>query len=178
MSGTFVPTYESCSTATFLHGRTETVRPLTCESRAFVEAFNAASDLNEVSNKKGELFKLLRAASLKHRQLTELASGGYGWDRHLFALQNLSRSKSDKAVPMFQDEAYTNINKILMSTSTVRVSQVVHAGFCPVHPDGYGVSYMGVDDYFGCYISSYGDKCGELRRAMEDTMKDFTRLLK
>lgn len=29
MTGKFVPTYESCSTAAFKHGRTEVVRPCT-----------------------------------------------------------------------------------------------------------------------------------------------------
>lgn len=33
MTGKFVPTYESCSTAAFKHGRTETVRPCTVATK-------------------------------------------------------------------------------------------------------------------------------------------------
>ena len=39
--GSFAPTYESCSTAIYRKGRTETVRPLTKEAAEVSEAFNS-----------------------------------------------------------------------------------------------------------------------------------------
>jgi hypothetical protein len=41
MYGTTVATYESASTSGFLHGRTETIRPASFESVAFVDAFQS-----------------------------------------------------------------------------------------------------------------------------------------
>lgn len=38
-----VPTYESGSTRKFLHGRTDTIRTLSVESKAFVEGMESGS---------------------------------------------------------------------------------------------------------------------------------------
>lgn len=41
LTGQYVGTYESCSTAAFKHGRTETMRPCTTATREFCEAMRA-----------------------------------------------------------------------------------------------------------------------------------------
>jgi len=71
-SGTFALTYESSMTRLFKHGRTETIRPVTIESRKFVEAFFNP----EVT--KSEKIKLLRKAGDFHQTLSRDAMTGKG----------------------------------------------------------------------------------------------------
>ena len=70
--GTFAPTYESCSTAAFKHGRTETLRPLTMEMRELAKQMNRTS--NKSSNE--ELIQLFKKCSKKHVELTKNALFG------------------------------------------------------------------------------------------------------
>ena len=70
-NGKFVPTYESCSTAAFKHGRTETLRPCTVATVACAEAF-------EPNHSAGaeEMLTLLTESSTMHSQLTKDAVMG------------------------------------------------------------------------------------------------------
>lgn len=69
----FVGTYESCSTAAFRHGRTETMRPCTSETKALCEAIESK---NRPSNK--ELRAMIDRCSEKHNRLTKEAAMGQG----------------------------------------------------------------------------------------------------
>ena len=177
VKGTFVPVYESCSTAIYRHGRTETLRALTSESKTFVEALNRASESGSVGRNCKELQSLLKGASGKHMDLTKLAAQGQGWDRHLFALKDLCL-KSGKQLPkLFQDPAYQGINRSVISTSTLSSHNMIHGGFCPVVPEGFGFGYQIRDDILGSYISSYHDSDG-MKEAYKETMLDMQTLLK
>merc|ERR1712150_429326 len=138
--GTFAPTYESCSTAAFKHGRTETLRPLTMEMRELAKQMNRTS--NKSSNE--ELIQLFKKCSKKHVELTKNALFGKGWDRHMFALKNIFlKEYGDQKYlpPIFQDPAYVYMNKIKLSTSTLSSPNFILGGFCPVTEDGYGIGY-------------------------------------
>ena len=66
-----VPSYESCSTAAFRHGRTETIRPASMATKTCAEAF-------EHSHPAGveEMERLVRQASAWHFKLTKEAAMG------------------------------------------------------------------------------------------------------
>lgn len=69
-----VPTYESCSTAAFKHGRTETLRSCTMETKKACEAI--AQKNNNLSM--SELKNLIINCSKVHSELTkEAAMGNY-----------------------------------------------------------------------------------------------------
>ena len=72
LHGSFAPTYESCSTAAFKHGRTETLRPLTMEMREL------AKQMNRTSNKSShdDLIQMFKNCSKKHNELTKNAIFG------------------------------------------------------------------------------------------------------
>ena len=146
-AGQFVPTYESCSTSIYKHGRTETMRPGTMETKAVAEAFNASSKASSA-----ELLGLMQAASKQHTELTKLAAQGQGWDRHLFALRQLNPD-----LPIFQDPAYAHVNKNVISTSTLASTNMISGGFCPVVPNGFGLGYQIQADRLGSYVSSFVD---------------------
>ena len=70
--GQTVATYESCSTAAFKHGRTETIRSATVATRAACEAFNTTENRPSDS----DLRTLLVESSKLHNQLTKEAAMG------------------------------------------------------------------------------------------------------
>lgn len=70
--GKFVATYESCSTAAFKHGRTETVRPATLATRKLCKMI---IDKNRQASPE-ELGEALVECSQVHSQLTKEAAMG------------------------------------------------------------------------------------------------------
>ena len=65
--------------------------------------------------------------------------------------------QAGKTVPFFQDPAYTNINHIILSTSTVFSPNISIGAFAPVTSNGFGIDYMLDDDWAVCNITSYPD---------------------
>lgn len=149
--GQTVATYESCSTAAFKHGRTETIRPATIHTKRCAKAFIEQPGRHTVEQLQG----LLNECSKYHGQLTKEAAMGQGFDRHLFAMRYLANSKGMALHSLYQDPAYAAINHNILSTSTLTSPAVSLGGFAPVVPDGFGVGYGVHDEWIGCNVSSY-----------------------
>lgn len=143
-------TYESCSTAAFKHGRTETIRPATVETLRASQAFADSSKSNE------EKRKFLKDCSNKHNQLTKEAAMGQGWDRHLFALRSLAEQKGSH-LGIFSDPAYSSICHIILSTSSIFSPAILAGGFAPVIPTGYGIGYFPEEENLLLGITTYPD---------------------
>ncbi|KAL5014600.1 hypothetical protein ScPMuIL_008870 [Solemya velum] len=148
--GKFVGTYESCSTAAFKHGRTETVRAATMATKKVCEMILC----NKTDASIDEIRAAIKECSSVHSQLTKEAALGQGFDRHLLALRNLSQ-EIGRTPAIFQDQAYAKINHNILSTSTLASPAVVIGGFGPVVKDGYGIGYAIEDDRIGFNITSY-----------------------
>lgn len=84
-AGKFCLTYEASMTRLFREGRTETVRPVTIESAAFVNSMMDPSKTRE------ERIALMRKASRVHTIGYQDAMCGKGIDRHLFCLYVISK---------------------------------------------------------------------------------------
>ncbi|XP_063283912.1 carnitine O-palmitoyltransferase 2, mitochondrial-like isoform X2 [Pelobates fuscus] len=149
--GQTTATYESCSTAAFKHGRTETIRPASIYTKKCSEAFVRNLSKHSV----GELRSMLQECSKYHGQLTKEAAMGQGFDRHLFAMRYLAASKGQSLPELYQDPAYARINHNVLSTSTLTSPAVQFGGFAPVVADGFGVGYGMQDDWMGCNVSAY-----------------------
>lgn len=147
----FVATYESCSTSAFRHGRTETIRPCTVETKEFCQAIHKQ---DKESNK--YLRELLDKCSAKHNQLTKEAAMGQGFDRHLFAMKTAAeRVRVLDKFALFNDPAYARINHNIISTSTLSSDALLAGGFGPVVKNGYGIGYNIQDAFLGCVVSNY-----------------------
>ncbi|KAL0131085.1 hypothetical protein PUN28_002580 [Cardiocondyla obscurior] len=151
LEGKSVPTYESCSTAAYKHGRTETIRPCTLETKAICIAMTKKQ--NELS--KSELKKMILDCSKAHNVLTKEAVMGEGFDRHLFALRRIAEKSGSVKLAVFQDPAYIALNHNVLSTSTLSSPDVMVGGFGPVVPDGYGIAYMIQNERLGSVVTSY-----------------------
>lgn len=149
--GKFVATYESCSTAAFRHGRTETMRPCTTATKEFCEKIERKQNPASAA----ELRQLMDNCSAVHGQLTKDAAMGQGFDRHLFGLRHIAQS-NDIALPcIFEDPAYAAINHNILSTSTLSSPALLAGGFGPVVKDGYGIGYNIQEGFLGSVVTNY-----------------------
>ncbi|XP_031786748.1 carnitine O-palmitoyltransferase 1, liver isoform isoform X1 [Nasonia vitripennis] len=144
-TGKFSLTYEASMTRLFREGRTETVRPCTIESAAWVKAMESKSSTVE------EKHKLLMAAAAQHQRGYQNAMSGKGIDRHLFCLYVVSK---------YLEVDSPFLKEVLSEPWRLSTSQTPHGqtskldlkkypdcisaggGFGPVADDGYGVSYI------------------------------------
>ncbi|CBN76625.1 Carnitine O-acyltransferase [Ectocarpus siliculosus] len=163
--GDVVAAYEPVLTKAFLKGRTEALRTVTAEVKAFLEAFS-----NPDTSTKRKMLSL-RTAIVSHGRLVKLAAKGKGVDRHLFALLCMAKKKAEEAtaeataakeaVPnggdsngttppsppsqipaLFEDEAWRVLNHVILSTSNCGNPSLRLFGFGPVVRDGFGVGYI------------------------------------
>ncbi|KAF5300377.1 hypothetical protein FQR65_LT00998 [Abscondita terminalis] len=168
LRGTFVGSYESCSTSAFRHGRTETIRPCTTATKNYCLA------INKSSNK--ELLQMIKECSKTHGQLTKEAAMGQGFDRHLFALKLLASDTID----LYEDPAYKFINYNIISTSTLSSSVIGLGAFGPVVKDGFGIGYSIWDNNLGTLVTSYqgqADGAGFVS-ALEKSYQEIFSILK
>ncbi|XP_034386773.1 carnitine O-palmitoyltransferase 2, mitochondrial-like [Cyclopterus lumpus] len=149
--GQTVATYESCSTAAFRHGRTETIRPATIHTQRCSHAFVLQPGQHSVE----QLQAMLTECSKYHGQLTKEAAMGQGFDRHLFALRYLANSKNEPLHSLYTEPAYAAINHNILFTSTLTSPALSFGGFSPVVPDGFGVVYGVHDNRISCIATSY-----------------------
>lgn len=130
-------TYESCSTAKFFHGRTETIRTATPAIRAALSVRASVPSLQRA---------MMREISEAHSAMVKRCADGRGVDRHLAALHALALEKNDAAALNFFNESLYQTSKTwLMSTSNLSLASLENFVFGPVVEDGYGLAY-GIDD--------------------------------
>ncbi|NXA48357.1 CPT2 palmitoyltransferase, partial [Nothocercus julius] len=170
-----VATYESCSTAAFKHGRTETIRPASIHTKKCSEAF--VKEPSKYSTE--ELQKMIVECSEYHGRLTKEAAMGQGFDRHLFGLRCLALSKGSALPDFYQDQAYARLNHNILSTSTLSSPAVQLGGFGPVVPDGFGIGYGVHNDWIGCNVSSYPSRnVKEFLQCINKSLEDIFNVLK
>jgi carnitine O-palmitoyltransferase 1 len=148
--GTFTQTYEASMTRLYKHGRTETVRPVTDASKAFI-----LSLVNPKIDQKTRR-ELGWAAGEAHQDLYRKAMSGQGVDRHLFTLYCVSvgmgiessflkdaLQRPWRLSTSQQPQQQTTYGKTLATIiDDMESFWCPGGGFGPVAEDGYGVSYM------------------------------------
>ncbi|XP_055539996.1 carnitine O-palmitoyltransferase 2, mitochondrial [Wyeomyia smithii] len=147
----FVATYESCSTAAFRHGRTETMRPCTVATKEFCETIERKQNPASPT----ELRAIMDKCSSLHGQLTKEAAMGQGFDRHLFGLRHTAEINDIPLPCIFDDPSYAAINQNILSTSTLSSPALLAGGFGPVVKDGYGIGYNIQEGFLGSVVTSY-----------------------
>lgn len=169
--GKFVSTYESCSTAAFRHGRTETMRPCTVHTKNFCLEVETKKNTN-----KTELRAIINQCSALHGELTKNAAMGQGFDRHLFGLRHTAEVNGMVKPELFQDPAYAMLNYNVLSTSTLSSPNIVAGAFGAVVPDGFGVAYGIQEDSLGVVLSSYSAH-GDFQQALRESYKVIENVL-
>eukprot|EP01104_Vermistella_antarctica_P016221 TRINITY_DN549_c1_g1_i1.p1 TRINITY_DN549_c1_g1~~TRINITY_DN549_c1_g1_i1.p1 ORF type:complete len:711 (-),score=184.05 TRINITY_DN549_c1_g1_i1:7-2139(-) len=145
--GKFVLTYESAQTRQFLHGRTETGRTCSNQSRNWVLAMEDSSVFPK------EKLRLLRLATARHRKYMMECMDGEGVDRFLFGLKVAALGSGQPLPDFFTDKAYNQTFKL--SSSQTPGQRTTGGGFAPVVFDGIGMSYVVSEDVLTFHISTY-----------------------
>uniref|UniRef100_A0A1I8QD12 Choline/carnitine acyltransferase domain-containing protein n=1 Tax=Stomoxys calcitrans TaxID=35570 RepID=A0A1I8QD12_STOCA len=173
--GKYVGTYESCSTAAFRHGRTETMRPCTLATTEFCD--NVLSSQKDFDAKK--LRALIDKCSTYHSQLTKDAAMGQGFDRHLFALKHTAMTNNMTIPKLYDTEAYKRINYNIISTSTLSSDGLLSGSFGPVVRDGLGIGYSIQNEMCGVVVTSYENGCNgkEFVSSLEQSFNTIRRVI-
>lgn len=150
-NGDYVGTYESCSTAAFRHGRTETIRPCTMDTKRFCDAVSGKTDVWD----RNTLRDMVLKCSETHGKLIKEAAMGQGFDRHLFALKWIAEQNNIPLDPIYESDAYRKLNYNILSTSSLSSDGLLAGSFGPVVKDGYGIGYGVQDKMLGIIFTSY-----------------------
>lgn len=166
--------YLQKGTAGFKKGRTETIRPATIESKAFVHSF-----IDEKASKQEKEDKLRKAADV-HRKISTEASTGQGMDRHLFALRRIAMEHKDKPLPsIFTDPSYQRMNHNVLSTSTLVSPFLDGGGFGPVVDDGFGIGYGTTDTGIAFVMTTYRkeSEMQKFKKELQDGLDEIKKVL-
>ncbi|KAL0955000.1 hypothetical protein HGRIS_003925 [Hohenbuehelia grisea] len=168
--GEFTATYETVLTRMFAHGRTETIRTLSTESRDFVLAMCNS----QVDNPNRLL--LLRRAVQKHVSLTREGATGRGIDRHILGLRTMLPSSEKPS--LFSDELFERSQRWKLSTSGLSAGYLFRGtGFGSAYEDGYGINYLAAPDMikFGieCKHSSPLTSTSRFQKALVDSLSEM-----
>ncbi|XP_074597624.1 carnitine O-palmitoyltransferase 2, mitochondrial-like [Brevipalpus obovatus] len=166
-------TYESSSTAAFKHGRTETIRSATMQTKKACFMIHTHKFNND------EIMQAIRECSTKHSELTKNAAMGKGFDRHFFAMKYLAMKKG-KGIPKFyEDPNYLYANHFTLSTSTLHGECFSGGGFGPVVPDGFGLGYGFFGQSLGVFCSTYRQNRNgaEFLSALVDSLNQLGRII-
>eukprot|EP00117_Sycon_ciliatum_P028013 scpid34788/ scgid22613/ Carnitine O-palmitoyltransferase 1, muscle isoform; Carnitine O-palmitoyltransferase I, muscle isoform; Carnitine palmitoyltransferase 1B; Carnitine palmitoyltransferase I-like protein len=188
--GKFSLTYEASMTRLFREGRTETVRPVSGESCAFVAAMQKYVAGGDGAPTAAEVQGLLRAAGNRHQESYRNAMAGCGVDRHLFTLYVVSKYLG-KDEPFLQDvlsepwrlsTSQTPYNQDPPKGVKIPDDLTGGGGFGPVADNGYGVSYIivgekkiffHVSSKFSAEATSSERFAKNIRQAMRDMINLF-----
>jgi len=157
--------YESCSTRSFFHGRTETIRSATPEAKAFVEAFLSPS----VSAK--EKWQKYQHAATTHGSRAKEAAQAQGVDRHMMGL-GLMAGVCGITHPLFSDPFYKKAKTWRLSTSNLTVPYVSYFTFGPVIPNGYGIGYSILPDCLQINVASFKDNSTTDSKKFVDALQE------
>ncbi|KAF9457441.1 acyltransferase ChoActase/COT/CPT [Collybia nuda] len=147
MYGRPAVTYESAQTRKFKLGRTEVIRSVSNEGKAWVEAMRAGRQ-DPI-----HLRTLFQRAVSRHMQYSAWAADGQGVDRHLFGLKK-SLQPGEEVPALYKDETFTKSSHWELSTSQLSSQWFDGWGYGEVVPDGYGLSYAIGDNYIRWTVTS------------------------
>lgn len=134
-------TYESISSRQYHYGRTETMRVLTPESVAFVEAMEDPGtdvDTRETA---------ARAAAREHSARAKGCQVGEGPERHLWTLELIRRDRgasvgAESPMALYNSPGWRIMRSDHLSTSSVPCRPVRLWGFGSTGPDCIGIGYI------------------------------------
>ncbi|XP_023936317.1 carnitine O-palmitoyltransferase 2, mitochondrial [Bicyclus anynana] len=173
LHGKYVGTYESCSTSAFKHGRTETMRPCTEQTKLFCDS------LHSNKSSKSELRAIMQECSTCHSELVKQAAMGQGFDRHLFALMKIAEDNDLPRPELYDSYEYKFLNKSVLSTSTLSAPSVLAGGFGPVAKESFGIGYSAFPDKLGAAVSAYKthNDSTQFVEALQKSFVDITKIL-
>ncbi|MEA3507724.1 MAG: choline/carnitine O-acyltransferase, partial [Synergistota bacterium] len=173
--GKIYSVFESVMLRSFLHGRTEAMRPLSIESKAFVTSMTDPGASDETRE------KLLRLAGEKHVKRIKRCMAGEGVEGHLHALLLLWKETGETTPPaLYLDEGWKRLIYTVSTTSTTRVDGLALGGYGPAVNDGFSFRFLKKPDFLGFFVccrSELGDDLERFTDHLFGSLKDMLKLL-
>ncbi|MEU3306280.1 choline/carnitine O-acyltransferase [Nocardiopsis sp. NPDC006832] len=134
-------TYESISSRQYHYGRTESMRVITPESVAFVEA------MEDPDADAGTREAAARAAAREHSARAKGCQVGEGPERHLWTLELIRRDRgaalgAETPMALYDSPGWRIMRSDHLSTSSVPCRSVNLWGFGSTGPDCIGIGYI------------------------------------
>jgi hypothetical protein len=190
MHSKLAPTYESCSTAAFWHGRTETIRTATSDMLQLVSVLSSINPKNPYdgqvrswsTERREEVRLIIQKTATTHVALAKEAAAGMGVDRHLLALKDVVKTAKDaNGLSFFNDTLYEYGGTWLMSSSNVSQPFMDWFNFGAVTGDGYGLGYNILDSEIHVGTSSFSSSkkahAADFAKALDVAAKDLAFVL-
>ncbi len=168
--GEVVSSYESVLTKSFFHGRTEAMRSTTTAAEKLMRCWTSHHTSEQ------EKLSALSDACKTHSKLVKEAAGGYGVDRHLYALKCIGE-RNDIRPALFSSDAWSALNHTVLSTSNCGNPSLRLFGFGPVVPDGFGIGYIIKDSGLQYSISSKHRQTNRYALSLHETLLEMEELL-
>lgn len=140
--GNFTATYETALTRSFDKARTETIRTLTEDSRAWVLSMTDKSTTVRHAILRVPPFvltdpikavtrlALLKSAIQTHTSLSREAATGRGIDRHLLGLRLMMRPEAGEKAALFDDPLFDKSQEWKLSTSALSAGELFRGTGC------------------------------------------------
>lgn len=139
-------TYESISTRTFHHGRTEAMRVVTPEVVRFVDAMTGSASA-------ADRLTALRDAASAHVARAKECQAGRAPEQHLWELQLLQRRRGGGPEPsLYSSPGWQRMRHDYLSTSAVPSVHIQAFGFGATSSDCIGVAYWLLPEMFTVYL--------------------------
>ncbi|KAG6914481.1 hypothetical protein DXG01_017031 [Tephrocybe rancida] len=176
MHGRVGVTYESAQTRKYQKGRTEVIRSVSNEAKAFVEGMLSHPHAHGANAQK--VRELFRAAAERHMRYAGWAADAQGVDRHLFGLKKLVKTEEGEKVPaLYEDVAFGKSNHWELSTSQLSSPFFDGWGYGEVVPDGYGLSYSIGDNYIRWTITSLKRRTEVLKHYLAEAATEIREMM-
>lgn len=174
--GSFTATYETVLTCAFDKARTETIRTLSEDSRAWVLSManetatvcfsrlcTSCSDSDNLIKTTTRVALLCRAIQT-HTSLTREAATGRGIDRHLLGLRLMMRPETGERAALFDDPLFERSQEWKLSTSALSAGYQFRGAGCVGYFFAQSVTEMralrATEFSFGApYHDGYGISC-------------------
>lgn len=146
-------TYESIATRQYRHGRTEAMRVVTPQMRAFVTAMeDPAADA-------GTKRTALRAAAGAHVARAKECQAGQAPEQHLWELELIQRRRGaglgvTEQPALYRTPGWLKMRDDYLSTSSAPSANIQYFGFGSTSPRCIGVAYVLLPTRFNLYLST------------------------
>ena len=120
--------------AAYRHGRTETIRVVSSESKVFVQS------MCDANVSEAQRLAALRSAASQHVKYIKTAARGAACDRHMWGLRKCIRP-GESLPAIFADPTYWRTSTWHVSTSNLSNDLFDGWGWGEVVPDGLGIAY-------------------------------------
>ena len=170
-------TYESSNTKKFYHGRTETIRSCSKDSKDFCETF-----VNPNSTSKSIYDSFVKACET-HVKISNEAKVGNGIDRHLFGMQQLAKHNIQKYTnynmpEIYQDKAYGLMKTDMLSTSNSSGTPALNLfTFGPTAGEGFGLGYIVENNAFRVACTSFKGEASEFGKSLINSLHDIKKFV-